>query len=169
MGVLLVLNVAGLRDRLAAIVGAGFAPPSRAQQAAPLPRIESIAVLPLENLSGDKEQEYSADGLTDALITDLGKIATLRVISRTSLMRYKGVKKPLPEIGRELGVDAVVEGTVQCSGEQVRITAQLLEARADRHLWSETYKRDLGEIICARDGSRQSSIGSVLLEGIDHR
>jgi TolB-like protein/DNA-binding winged helix-turn-helix (wHTH) protein len=147
VSLILALNVAGLRERLARIVGAGLAPPSGAQQAAPLPKIESIAVLPLENLSGDKEQEYFADGLTDALITDLGQIATLRLISRTSVMRYKGAKKPLPEIGRELGVDAVVEGTVLRSGNRVRITAQLLQARTDRHLWSETYERDSADVI----------------------
>ncbi|MBZ5515569.1 MAG: winged helix-turn-helix domain-containing protein, partial [Acidobacteriia bacterium] len=140
LAMLLALNVAGLRDRLATAVGASRPP------GMPLQKIESIAVLPLENLSRDPEQEYFADGLTDALITDLGKVATLRVISRTSVMHYKGAKKPLPEIARELDVDAVVEGTVQRSGNQVRITAQLLEARADRHLWSEIYERDSGEI-----------------------
>ena len=145
--VLVALNVAGLRERLARMIGAGLSPPSGAQPAAPLPRIESIAVLPLENLSGDPKQEYFADGLTDALITDLGKVATLRVISRTSVMQYKRSKTPLPQIARELNVDAVVEGTVQRSGERVRITAQLLEARTDRHLWAESYERDAGEII----------------------
>jgi TolB-like protein/DNA-binding winged helix-turn-helix (wHTH) protein/Tfp pilus assembly protein PilF len=109
--------------------------------------IRSLAVLPLENLSHDPDQEYFADGLTDALITDLGKIATLRVISRTSVMRYKGAKKPLPEIARELGVDAVVEGTVQRSGDHVRITAQLLDARTDSHLWAEAYERDPENVI----------------------
>ena len=142
LSMLIGLNVAGLRDRLAAY--AGWRSPAPAQA----PRIQSIAVLPLENLSRDPEQEYFADGLTDDLITDLGKIANLRVISRTSVMRYKGgAKKLLPQIARELNVDAVVEGTVQRSGDRVRITAQLLEARTDRHLWAETYVRDFGEII----------------------
>jgi TolB-like protein/Tfp pilus assembly protein PilF len=135
------LNVAGLRDRLAPFVG--WHGTTSAQGL----RIQSIAVLPLENLSRDPEQEYFADGLTDDLITDLGKIANLRVISRTSVMRYKGAKKLLPQIARELNVDAVVEGTVQRSGGRVRMTAQLLEARTDRHLWAETYVRDFGEII----------------------
>jgi len=135
------LNVAGLRGRLAGYVGAHSRAPVQA------PHIESIAVLPLENLSHDPEQDYFADGLTDALITDLGKITTLRVISRTSVMQYKGPKKRLPQIAQELNVDAVVEGTVQRSGDRVRITAQLLEARTDRHLWAETYVRDSGEII----------------------
>ena len=141
LATLIGLNVVGLRGRLAAYVGTHSRAPVQA------PHIESIAVLPLENLSGDPAQEYFADGMTDALITDLGKIATLRVTSRTSAMLFKGAKKPLPEIGRELGVDAVVEGTVQRSGNRVRITAQLLEARTDKHLWAETYVRDFGEII----------------------
>ncbi len=109
--------------------------------------IRSLAVLPLENLSGDKEQEYFADGLTDALITDLGKVVTLRVISRTSVMRYKGAKKALPDIARELNVDAVVEGTVQRSGDRVRVTAQLLDARTatcGRKPMSATPKRSCG-------------------------
>jgi len=111
------------------------------------PTIQSLAVLPLENLSRDPDQEYFADGLTDVLITDMGQIMTLRVISRTSVVRYKGTKKSLPEIARELDVDAVVEGTVQRSGSRVRITAQLLDPRTDRHLWAETYERNAGEIV----------------------
>jgi TolB-like protein/DNA-binding winged helix-turn-helix (wHTH) protein/Tfp pilus assembly protein PilF len=109
--------------------------------------IRSLAVLPLENLSGDASQEYFADGMTDELIATLGQISALRVISRTSVMPYKRVRKPLPEIARELNVDAVVEGTVMRSGGQVRITAQLIEARADRHLWSETYQGDLRDML----------------------
>ncbi len=109
--------------------------------------MQSIAVLPLENLSDDRRQEYFADGLTDALISDLGQIETMRVISRTSVMRYKRSKTPLPQIGHELGVDAVVEGTVQRSGSRVRISVQLLDAHNDRHLWAETYERDLGDVI----------------------
>ena len=115
------------------------------------PKIESIAVLPLENLSGDKEQEYFADGMTEALITDLGKIGALRVISRTSVMQYKGTKKPLPQIARELNVDAIVEGTVQRSDNRVRITANLLHAPTDRHLWAETYERDLRDVLALQD------------------
>ena len=99
---------------------------------APAPTgIRSIAVLPLENLSGDAAQNYFADGMTDELITDLAQISALRVISRTSVMVYKGARKPLPQIARELNVDAVVEGTVLRSGDQVRITAQLIEAVTD--------------------------------------
>ncbi len=109
--------------------------------------IESVAVLPLENLSRDPEQEYFADGMTEELITDLAKMSALRVISRTSVMRYKGTQKPMPEISRELNVDAVVEGSVQRSGNRVRVTAQLIEAATDRHLWAETYDRDLRDVL----------------------
>ncbi|HEV8659403.1 MAG TPA: winged helix-turn-helix domain-containing protein [Thermoanaerobaculia bacterium] len=110
------------------------------------PRIESIAVLPLENLSGDPEQEYFADGMTDALITDLAQIQGLRVISRTSVTSYKTERKRLPQIARELNVDAVVEGTVMRSGSKVRISAQLIHASSDRHLWAKSYERDLGDV-----------------------
>src|SRR4051794_14767456 len=111
------------------------------------PRITSIAVLPLANLSGDSEQEYFADGVTDELITQLSNVSALRVISRTSVMRYKGTKKSLPEIARELGVDAIVEGTVIRSGTLVRISAQLIDADDDTHLWSETYQRELQNVL----------------------
>lgn len=111
------------------------------------PPIHSLAVLPLENLSGDPAQDYFADGMTDALITDLSKIGALRVISRTSAMHYKGTKKSLPEIARELDVDGVVEGSVTRSGHRLRITAQLLYARRDQHLWAETYERDLSDVL----------------------
>ncbi len=110
-------------------------------------RIESLAVLPLENLSGDPQQEYFADGMTEALIVNLGKIGALQVRSRTSIMQYKDVKKPLPEIARELNVDAVVEGTVLRVGEQVRITAQLIHAATDTHLWVDSYERDMGDVL----------------------
>ena len=110
-------------------------------------RLSSIAVLPLANLSGDPSEEFFADGMTDQLITDLAKIGSLRVISRTSVIQYKGTKKDLPEIARELNVDAIVEGSVVRSGQRVRVTAQLLQARTDRHLWAETYDRDLGDVL----------------------
>ncbi len=113
----------------------------------PLTHIQSLAVLPLENLSHDPEQEYFADGMTDELITDLAKIHALRVISRNSMMQYKGKHKPTPQIARELNVDALVEGTVMRSGDRVRITAQLIEAPNDRHLWAETYEGDLRNIL----------------------
>jgi TolB-like protein/class 3 adenylate cyclase len=109
--------------------------------------IRSIAVLPLENLSGDPEQEYFADGMTEALIGDLAKIGSLRVISRTSVMQYKEARKPLPEIARELNVEGIIEGTVMRDGDRVRITAQLIDARDDRHLWADRYDRDLRSIL----------------------
>ncbi|PYV51129.1 MAG: hypothetical protein DMG92_05335, partial [Acidobacteria bacterium] len=109
--------------------------------------ILSLAVLPLENLSRDPEQEYFADGLTEALITSLAKISAIRVTSRTTAMHYKGVHRPVPELARELGVDAVVEGAVLRSGERVRISVQLIEARTDQHLWAESYNRDLRDVL----------------------
>ena len=105
--------------------------------------IRSLAVLPFESLSNDASQDYFADGMTDELISDLGQISALRVISRTSVMGYKHARKPLPQIARELNVDAVVEGTVLHSGDRVRITAQLIEASVDRHLWSQSYEGEL--------------------------
>jgi TolB-like protein/DNA-binding winged helix-turn-helix (wHTH) protein/Flp pilus assembly protein TadD len=109
--------------------------------------IRSLAVLPLENLSGEASQNYFADGMTDELITDLAQISALRVISRTSVMAYKGARKPLPQIARELNVDAVVEGTVLRSGDRVRITAQLIEASTDKHLWSQSYEGELRDTL----------------------
>jgi TolB-like protein/DNA-binding winged helix-turn-helix (wHTH) protein/Flp pilus assembly protein TadD len=111
------------------------------------PRIQSLAVLPLQNLSNDPAQEYFSDGMTDALITDLAKIAAIRVISRTSMMRYKKTDKSIPEIARELNVDAIVEGTVQRSGDHVRISAQLIYGRSDKHLWAQSYERELQDTI----------------------
>ncbi|HMK21080.1 MAG TPA: winged helix-turn-helix domain-containing protein [Terriglobales bacterium] len=109
------------------------------------PRVRSIAVLPMENLSGDPSQDCFVDAMTEELITDLAKASSLRVISRTSIMRYRGTTKGLPEIARELKVDAIVEGSVLRSGKRVRITAQLLHAPSDRHLWAERYERDAGD------------------------
>src|ERR1700686_2436723 len=113
--------------------------------------IRSLAVLPLENLSGEASQNYFADGMTDELITDLAQISALRVISRTSVMVYKGARKPLPQIARELNVDAVVEGTVLRSGDQVRITAQLIEASTDKHLWSQSYEGELRDTLALQN------------------
>jgi TolB-like protein/DNA-binding winged helix-turn-helix (wHTH) protein/Tfp pilus assembly protein PilF len=114
---------------------------------APPPRISALAVMPLENLSRDPEQQYFADGLTDALITDLVKTGSVRVTSRTSVTRYRGTKKSIAEIGRELSVDAVVEGTVTYSGNHVRVTAQLIQVSTDMHLWADQYERDVSEIL----------------------
>lgn len=111
------------------------------------PGIHSIAILPLENLSGDPAQEYFADGMTEELINDLGQVSTLRVISLTSSMSYKGTKKKLPEIARELAVDGVVEGGVLREGNQVRISAQLVDARSDRPVWAHTYVRDMTGVL----------------------
>jgi len=110
------------------------------------PQIRSIAVLPLQNLSGDPNQEYFSDGMTDGLITDLAQIGSWRVISRTSSMQYKQTNKSLPQIARELDVDGIVEGTVQRAGDRVRITAQLIDASSDRHLWANTYERDMQDV-----------------------
>ena len=115
------------------------------------PQIDSLAVLPLANLSRDPEQDYFSDGMTEALITDLARTADLRVISRTSVMHYKGIEKPLPEIARELHVDAVVEGSVQRSGNRVRITAQLIRAATDQHLWADSYERDFQDVLALQD------------------
>ena len=119
-------------------------------------QIRSLLVLPLENLSRDPEQEYFADGLTEELITKLARISALRVLSRTTAMHYKGVRKPLPEIARELNVDAVVEGTVQRSGERLRISAQLLHAPTDTHLWAESYDRDLRDVLALQSEVAQA-------------
>ena len=108
---------------------------------------KSLAVLPLENLSGDPKQEFLSDGMTDALIANLAQIATLKVISRTSIMQYKRARRPLREIAKELNVGAVLEGTVLSVGDRVRITAQLIEADTERHLWVKNYESDLSDIL----------------------
>ena len=113
--------------------------------------IRSLAVLPLQNLSGDPKQDYFADGMTEELITDLAQLHGLRVISRTSSMLYRRPHKPVPQIGRELDVDAVIEGAVVRSGGRVRITAQLIDAAADRHLWAASYEQDLRDVLGAQD------------------
>src|SRR5208337_2837511 len=144
---LLALNVGGLRDRL---LGRTVAP-----------RIESLAVLPLANLSGDPEQEYFADGMTEELIATLGKLSALRVISRTSVMRYKKTDKSMPQIAKELNVDAVIEGSVLRAGDRVRITTQLIQGSTDRHLWAETYDRDLRDVL-ALQGEVARAIASEI-------
>src|SRR5205809_358137 len=119
-------------------------------------RMRSLAVLPLENLSHDPQQEYFAEGLTEALITTLAKIGELRVISRTSAMLYKGVRKPLREIAKELEVNAIVEGTVLRAGRRVRITAQLIDAAKETHLWAESYERDLRDVLALQSEVAQA-------------
>lgn len=111
------------------------------------PHVRSLAVLPLENLSGDPTQEYFADGITDELITELAELGSVRVISRTSVMQYKGAQKPLRQIANELAVDVIVEGSVVRSGQHVRVTAQLIDAATDQHLWASSYERELGDVL----------------------
>ncbi len=123
----------GLRDRLL----------GRSDQK----HIDSIAVLPLVNLSGNPAEDYFADGMTEALITQLAQIGSFRVVSRTSVMRYKGSDKPLPEIAKELHVNGIVEGSVQRAGDRVKVTAQLIDAPADRHLWASSYDRDVHNVL----------------------
>ena len=147
------LNVAGLRTRLLTA--------NPAKSLAATPRIESIAVLPFENLSGDPAQEYFADGMTEEIVTNLGKISPLRVISRTSVMRYKGSRKPLPEIAQDLNVEAIVEGTVQRSCNHVRVTANLLYAPTDRHLWADSYESELGDVLILQGKVARSIAGEI--------
>jgi TolB-like protein len=131
--VALSLNVAGVRERLFGSIEPGL--------------ITSIAVLPLDNLSGDPEQEYFTDGMTEALTAALGQIESLKVISRTSAMRYRGTDKLIPEIASELGVDALLEGSVLRAGDQVRITLQLIHGPTDRHLMAKNFQRDLHDVL----------------------
>ena len=126
--------------------------------------IQSLAVLPLENLSRDPDQEYFSDGMTDALISQLSKTGTLRVISRTSSMRYKGTNKSLPEIARELNVDGVIEGSVMRSGSRVRIAVELIQARKDQHVWTESYERDLSDVLRLQGEVAQAVAQQVRME-----
>ena len=134
---LFTLNVNGWRDRLFGKTAT--------------PRIGSLAVLPLENLSGDSGQEYFADGMTEALITTLSQISALKVTSRTSVMHYKGTRKTVPQIAQELHVDAVLEGSVMRDANHLRVTAQLIHAPTDTHLWAESYERDLRDILAVQN------------------
>lgn len=150
LGVILGLNVANSRDWLR----------HRGK-----PQVRSLAVLPLQNLSGDPAQEYFADGITDELITELAQLGSVRVISRTSVMQYKGAQKPLRQIANELGVDAIVEGSVQRSGQHVRVTAQLIDAATDQHLWARSYDREVGDVLLLQSdmaGSIANEIGAEI-------
>ena len=144
-------NVGGLRDQLL-------------QRTTGTRHIESVAVLPLENLSGNAEQDYFADGMTEALTTDLARMGSMQVISRSSTMQYKGANKPLPVIARELHADAIVEGSVQRFGNRVRVTAQLIRAATDKHLWAETYERDSRDILALQD-----DVASAIAQQIESR
>ena len=137
------LTITGCGLALTSVILVGWLLQSRRQS----PTIRSVAVLPLENLSGDASQEYFADGMTEQLIATLGQISALRVISRTSVMGYKGARKPLPLIARELNVDAVIEGSIMRSGGRVRITAQLIDAALDKHLWAQSYDGDVRDTL----------------------
>ena len=129
-----------------------------------MPRIQSLAVLPFQNLSGDPAQEYLADGVTDMLITQLARLNSVRVISRTSAMHYKNSPQKLPEIARELDVDAVVEGTVSSTVDSVRINAQLIDARNDRHLWAEVFERDIHDLLAL-----QSELARTIADQVANR
>jgi TolB-like protein/Tfp pilus assembly protein PilF len=131
---------------------------------APPTEIKSLAVLPLENLSGDTSQDYFADGMTEALITDLAKVGALRVISRPSVMQYRGARKPLPEIGRELNVDAVLTGSVARSGERVRIAVQLTHAATERNLWADSYERDLRDVFALQKEVTRDIVGEIRIK-----
>jgi TolB-like protein len=137
IGTAFALNLGGLRNRVL--------------PAATLLPIDSMAVLPLANLSGDPQQDYFVDGMTDELITDLAQIGGLRVTSRTSVMQFKDTKRPLSEIANELNVNAVVEGSVVRLGDRVRVTAQLIEAKTDRHLWAKSYERNSRDVMALQD------------------
>ena len=153
----LTMTVAGCSLALASVILVSWLIWSRAVS----PAIRSLAVLPLENLSGDASQEYFADGMTDQLIATLGQISALRVISRTSVMGYKGARKPLPQIARELNVDAVIEGSITRSGGRVRITAQLIEGALDKHVWARSYDGDVRDALAL-----QSQVARAIAEEI---
>ena len=149
--------------RIGALGGSGE-PRATAGRAAAPGWIRSLAVLPLENLSDDPAQEFFADGMTEALIGDLAKISALRVVSRTSVMQYKRVRKALPEIARELNVDGVIEGSVIREGDRVRITVQLIDARRDHHLWAERYERDLHGILALQNEIARTVAAQIQLK-----
>ena len=150
LALLFALNVGGWRERL--FRGIAHGP------------IESLAVLPLQNLSRVPDQDYFADGMTEELTTELAQIGALRVISRTSTMRYKGTQKALPDIAKELGVDAVIEGSVDRSGDEVRISVQLINARTDSHLWARSYQRNLRDILAMQSEVARAVAGEIRVQ-----
>ena len=145
-GAAISLDIAGIRDRLLG---------------APVAEIRSIAVLPLKNLSGDPDQEYFADGMTESIITQLAQTSTARVISRSSVMRFKSSSQSLPEIARALGVDTIVDGSVLRAGDRVRIFAQLVDSRTDRHLWARSFDRDLSNVLALQSEVAQTIAGEI--------
>lgn len=144
---LLELNVRGWRDRVF--------------MRSPNPQIQALAVLPLTNLSGNPEQEYFADGMTEALITELGKVSKPRVISRQSIMQYKGSKKPLQEIAQELKVDAVLEGSVERSDDRVRVTVRLQRVSPESQVWANEYSRGIREVMALEDEIARAVTGEI--------
>jgi serine/threonine protein kinase/tetratricopeptide (TPR) repeat protein len=150
LGALFAANVGGLRDRI-------FHPSS-------FSGIHSLAVLPLENLSGDPNQQYFADGMTEELTAELSQVSSLRVVSRTSAMRYKGTEKSVPQIAKELDVDAVVEGSVEREAGQVRIVAQLIQGPTDTHLWARSYERSVSDSLQLQDEVAQAIVGEIQLK-----
>jgi TolB-like protein/DNA-binding winged helix-turn-helix (wHTH) protein/tetratricopeptide (TPR) repeat protein len=153
---LLSLNVTGLRDRLLAAI--------RPASAVASPPIKALAVLPFEDLSDGTNQECLADGMTDELITSLASISSIRVIARASVMRFKGVRRPISEVGRELNVDGIVEGTVTRSGSHIRITANLLHAPSDRHLWANTYEIEMEDVLVTQNKVAHSIADALRIE-----
>jgi TolB-like protein/DNA-binding winged helix-turn-helix (wHTH) protein len=153
------ITLAGIVVLVAALVL--MAPIFKRERSSTPKPIESLAVLPLQNLSGDPAQDYFADGMTEALITDLAKIPGLKVISRTSIMQYKDSHQRLPKIAQELGVDGIVEGSVLRSGDRVRITAQLVRGSTDQHIWAESYERDLRDLVVLEDEVSRSIAGQI--------
>ena len=144
---------------------------NRQRAAGPEP-LQSLAVLPLQNLSGDPAQDYFSDGMTEALITDLAKIPGLKVISRTSIMQYRDSHKQLPQIARELGVDGIVEGSVLRSGDRVRITAQLVRGATDQHIWADSYERNMRDLLALQDEVSHSiatQIKKEIAPAVSHR
>ncbi len=150
VGIALALGPGRLWDRIAGHAGGS--------------RIASLAVLPLANLSGDPEQEFFADGMTEELITQLAPIRSLKVISRTSVMRFKNSKKPLGEIASQLGVDGIIEGSVQRAGDRIRITAQLIEASTDHHMWAKSYERDFRDVLALQSEVAGDIAGEIRLQ-----
>src|SRR6266436_3343400 len=135
----------------------------------PSTEIRSLAVLPLQNLSNDPNQDYFSDGITDALTTELAQIGSLRVISRTSAEHFKGTRETLPEIGRKLNVEAIVEGSVTRSENRVRITAQLIDVQTDRHLWARSYERELKDVLAMQDEVARDIAGEIRINVTDRQ
>ena len=154
-------RVLGLAGVLVVAVWASFYWRDRLLNRVSVSPVKSLAVLPLANLTGDPEQEYLADGMTDELISILTKLSSLKVIARTSVMRYKGTNKPLKTIAKELNIDQIMEGTVTHSKDHVRVTARLIDPTTDRNLWAGTYERDLQDVLLLQSQLAQSIVRQV--------